>query len=137
MTKMKSFETVYKELEELFIQKLPDYTEKINKEYNDGIILKRFENKKLDDNCIKLPCFCYQFEKAEYNEKDRIIENTVYDVSFKIKLLQDKKQNVLIFWRYVKAINRMLAESEFTDDVREMKIMDVDEEIIKMRIVVE
>lgn len=134
---MKSFETVYKELEELFIQKLPDYTEKINKEYNDGIILKRFENKKLDDNCIKLPCFCYQFEKAEYNEKDRIIENTVYDVSFKIKLLQDKKQNVLIFWRYVKAINRMLAESEFTDDVREMKIMDVDEEIIKMRIVVE
>lgn len=35
---MKSFENVYYELEELFIHQLPLYIDKINKEYNDGII---------------------------------------------------------------------------------------------------
>lgn len=45
---MKSFEPVYKELEELFIQQLPEYIQKINIEHNDGIILKPFQNTKLD-----------------------------------------------------------------------------------------
>ena len=52
---MKSFEIVYKELEYLLIQKLPENIEKINKEHNDGIILKLFENKSLGENCIRTP----------------------------------------------------------------------------------
>ena len=52
---MKSFEHVYKELEDLFIQKLPGYIEKINKGHNDGIILKRFENRTLVSASRKSP----------------------------------------------------------------------------------
>lgn len=44
---IKSFEPVYKELEELLVQKLVDYIEKVNKKYNDGIILKTLENHSL------------------------------------------------------------------------------------------
>ena len=54
---MKSFEPVYKELEELFIHKLPEYIEKINKEHNDGIILSRFENSKLEEDSLRTPSF--------------------------------------------------------------------------------
>ena len=66
---MKNFEPVYKELEKLFINKLPEYIEKINKEHNDGIILKPFENKSLEENCIKTPSFSFKFEETEYEEK--------------------------------------------------------------------
>ena len=71
---MKSFEIVYKELEYLLIQKLPENIEKTNKEHNDGIILKTFENKSLEENCIKTPSFTFNIEETKYSEKDRIIE---------------------------------------------------------------
>ena len=109
---MKSFEPVYKELEYLLIQKLPDYIEKINKEHNDGIILKPFENTSLSENCIKTPSFIFNMEETEYSEKDRIIENTVFKVSFEFKLLSEMKQKTIFFWRYVEAIQSMLNESE-------------------------
>ena len=109
---MKSFEPVYTELEELFIQKLPDFIEKINKEYNDGIIIKTFENTSLEENCIKTPSFIFNIEETEYSEKDRIIENTVFKVSFELKLLSEMKQKTNFFWRYVEAIQSMLNESE-------------------------
>ena len=109
---MKCFEPVYKELEYLLIQKLPDYIEKINKEHNDGIILKPFENKSLEENCIKTPSFIFNIEETEYSEKDRIIENTVFKVSFELKLLSEMKQKTNFFWRYVEAIQSMLNESE-------------------------
>lgn len=54
---MKTFETVYNELETLLIKKLPEYIEKINKEHNDNLIIKPFENTSLEENCIKMPCF--------------------------------------------------------------------------------
>ena len=109
---MKSFEPVYKELEYLLIQKLPDYIEKINKEHNDGIIIKPFENTSLSENCIKTPSFIFNMEETEYSEKDRIIENTVFKVSFELKLLSEMKQKTNFFWRYVEAIQSMLNESE-------------------------
>ena len=52
---MKSFEPIYKELEELFIHNLPDYIEKINRNYNDGILIIKFENRTVDEDCIKKP----------------------------------------------------------------------------------
>ena len=116
---IKSFEPVYKELEELFIHKLPEYIEKINKEHNDGIILKRFENQKLEEDCIKQPTFKFNIEEAEYSEKDRIIENIVFTVSFDIKTYQ----NTTLFWRYIEAINNMLKEFE-TDSI--YKISDTE-----------
>ena len=83
---MKSLETVYNELEELLIKKLPEYIEKINKQHNDGLILKTFENTTLSENCIKTPSFTFDIEESEYSEKDRIIENTVFTISLEIKL---------------------------------------------------
>ena len=111
---MKNFEPVYKELEKLFINKLPEYIEKINKEHNDGIILKPFENKSLEENCIKTPSFSFKLEETEYEEKDRIIENTIYTISIELKLPQFYENPIIVMWRYIEAIKRMIAE-EATD----------------------
>lgn len=81
---MRDFEPVYKELENLLCNNLPEYVEKINKEHNDGIILKSFENKSLEENCIKTPSFSFKLEETEYEEKDRIIENTIYTIILEI-----------------------------------------------------
>lgn len=111
---MKNFEPVYKELENLFINKLPEYIEKINKKHNDGIIFKPFENKSLEENCIKTPSFSFKFEETEYEEKDRIIENTIYTISIELKLPQFYENPIIVMWRYIEAIKRMIAE-EATD----------------------
>ena len=107
---MKNFEPVYKELENLFINKLPEYIEKINKEHNDGIILKPFENKSLEENCIKTPSFSFKFEETEYEEKDRIIENTIYTISLEIKLLPNIEKRTMVLWRYIESIEKMIIE---------------------------
>ena len=109
---MKNFEPVYKELENLFINKLPEYIEKTNKEHNDGIILKPFENKSLEENCIKTPSFSFMLEETEYEEKDRIIENTVFIVCLEIKMNQYEEDRTDILWRYINAIQLMLEETE-------------------------
>ena len=106
---MKSFETVYNELEELLIKKLPEYIEKINKQHNDGLILKTFENTTLSENCIKTPSFTFDIEESEYSEKDRIIENTVFTISLEIKLQSYKAS---LFWRYVESFQNMVNEYE-------------------------
>ena len=106
---MKNFEPVYKELENLFINKLPEY-EKINKEHNDGIILKPFENKSLEENCIKTPSFSFKIEETEYEEKDRIVENTIYTISLEIKLTQFYESQIIEMWRYIETINRIITE---------------------------
>ncbi|MBO4639531.1 MAG: hypothetical protein J5710_07240 [Treponema sp.] len=109
---MKSFEPVYKELEELFIHKLPEYIDIINKEHNDGIILKQLENHALEEYCVKRPCFKFGIDEAEYSEKDRIIENTIFSIKLELKLLQEKNQETILFWRYVEAIQKLFEESE-------------------------
>ncbi len=109
---MKSFEPVYKELEELLIQQLPDYIEKINKKHNDGIILKTFGNTTLAENCIKTPSFAFYIEETEYSEKDRIIENTVFTISLEIKLQDKAKKTTIMFCRYVEAVINMINEYE-------------------------
>lgn len=121
---MNNFESVYKELENLFINKLPDYIEKVNIEHNDGIIIKPFENTKLEENCIKLPSFNFAFEEAEYEEKDRIIENTIYEVSFEIKLPEYEKEKTINLWRYIEAINKMLFE-EKNEDIEYFRITKI------------
>lgn len=116
MALINNFETIYKELENLLINRLPENIEKINKEHNDGIILKPFENKTLEENCIKTPSFSFKLEETEYEEKDRIIENTIYIISLEIKLTPE----TLIFYRYVEAINMTIKECE---DFQEIKIL--------------
>ncbi len=111
---MKNFEPVYQELENLLINKLPEYIEKINKEHNDGIILKPFENKSLEENCIKTPSFSFKLEETEYEEKDRIIENTIYTISLEIKLQPNCKNTTIILWRYFETFQKLFNELEST-----------------------
>ena len=119
---MKHFEEVYTKLKNLIIEKLPEYIEKINKEHNDGIILKSFENTRLEENCIKIPFFKFAFEEADYEEKDRIIENTVYEISLEIKLQSNTENQTIIFSRYIEAINLMIEENSSWQDCRITKI---------------
>ena len=107
---MKSFEPIFNKLNELFIEILPDYIREINIFYNDGIILKDFGNQNLLSKCNKLPCFQFSTEEAEYTDKDRIIENAVYKVSFEIMQPSFEETKIIEFWRYVEAINKMLEE---------------------------
>ena len=109
---MKSFESVYKELENLFIKQLPDYIEKVNKAHNDGIILKQFENTNLEEDCLKKPCFKFKMEESEYTEKDRIIENSCFTVCFELQIPVQEENKIIILYRYFEAIDKMLAEME-------------------------
>ncbi len=112
---IKSFEPVYKELEELFIHKLPEYIEKINKEYNDGIILTRFENTELEEESLRTPSFKFKLEESENEEKDRIIENTIFKVSFEIKLQPHTENKTKVLWRYFEAIKiTLLSENDIS-----------------------
>lgn len=129
---MKSFEIVYKELEYLLIQKLPESIEKINKENNDGIILKPFENKRLEENCIKTPSFTFSIEETEYSEKDRIIENTVFSIRLEIKLPSYIENKVILLYRYLEAIEKTLSDNE---NWLECKIVNISANKIFIRIV--
>lgn len=109
---MNSFEPVYNKLNDLFINELPSYIQKVNELHNDGIIIKNFTNKDLENKCTYYPYFIFNIEDAEYSEKDRIIENTVFKVSFQINLGCNEKNQTILFWRYVEAVNAMINETE-------------------------
>ena len=128
---MKSFETVYNQLTDLFINKLPDYINKTNEEHNDGLILKNFANKDLSSKSTQLPYFTFSTETATYSEKDRIIENTVYEVSFEIKLENYINNKEIIFWRYVEAMQNMLREAE-TPEIIELEKVEKQKIYIKI-----
>lgn len=130
---MKSFEPVFKKLTELFIEKLPEYVQKINEQYNDGIILKPFENKDLITPCNKLPSFKFSTEKAEYTDKDRIIETTVFVVSFTVLFPPLHEESLQYFWRYVEAISKMIKEIECAEWLT-IELTDVVKNIIYLKI---
>lgn len=110
---IKSFEPIYKETEDLFINKLPEYIDKINKKYNDGLMLQSFTNTNLEEKCINRPSFIFDLKQTEHTEKDRIIENTIYNIEIKIQLPERcKGGSVATFWRYVEAIATMFNEHD-------------------------
>lgn len=107
---MKNFEDVHRELEEMLIEQLPVYIQKINEEKNDGIILKEFYNSKLNEDCKRRPSFSLKMNDAEYDEKDRIIGNTVFAVGIEINLEKDYENKTIELWRYERAIERLINE---------------------------
>lgn len=121
---MKCFDTVYEELENLLIKKLPEFIEKINKQHKDGLIIKTFENTSLEENCIKTPSFTFNIEESEYSEKDRIIENDIYTVSLEIKFNSYTKNKIIFFYRYVEAIQKMFDEEEKLNQYEVIKIKE-------------
>ena len=59
-----------------------------------------------------LPYFIFSTETATYSEKDRIIENSVYEVSFEIKLQENEKLKIIILYRYLEAMQKMIEETD-------------------------
>ena len=108
---MITFENILSTLHELFIEKLPILIEEINKIHNDGLIIYPFENKTLLENCHKLPCFKFELQEAEYSEKNRIIENTVFESSFKIKTKAENEKRIIELCRYEEALEKALKEN--------------------------
>lgn len=102
----------------MFINELPAYIEKVNIEHNDGILLHEFENKSLEDKSILFPSFIFCIEESIYNEKYRILENTVFCLSFEILLQPNTENEREVFWRYVEAVDKMIRESEDWQEAR-------------------
>ena len=111
---MITFEDILPTLHELFIEKLPIY-EEINKIHKDGLIIYPFENKTLLENCQKLPCFKFELTQAEYKDKDRIIENTVFNFTLEIKTNCNNELKLIEQSRYIQAIDKMLNEKELNN----------------------
>ena len=112
-----SYEPVYKELENLLIEKLPDYIKKVNIAHNDDIILKPFENTKLEEDCLRLPCFKFKLEETEYTEKDRIIQTEKYLFSIEIKLEPNIASKYIFIARYIEAVDNMIGDVESFQDI--------------------
>lgn len=111
---MITFEDILPTLNELFIEKLPICIEEINKIHNDGLIICPFENKTILENCQKLPCFKFELLEAEYIEKDRIIENTVFKFSLEIKTKIGCDSNIMEIIRYTEAMEVMIRNEKLT-----------------------
>lgn len=88
------------------------FIEEINKNYNVGLTIYLYEYKTLLENCKKLPCFKFELLEAEYSEKDRIIENTVFDFSFEITIKTETNKKIIEIYRYIKIINKIIKENQ-------------------------
>ncbi|MDY4833360.1 MAG: hypothetical protein SO161_12665 [Treponema sp.] len=130
---MITFEDILPHLCELFIEKLPLYIEEINKIHNDGLTIYPFENKTLFENCQKLPCFKFELLEAEYSEKDRIIENTVFDFSFEITIKTETNKKIIEIYRYIKIINKLIKENQ--TDFQQFYIKKITNNKIFLRVI--
>lgn len=110
---MKDFSAIFKRLRYLMIEKLPEYIEKINKEKNDGVILKPFTNTELIQSNLKMPYFELEFDEAEQGTKDRILGFIKFKLTFEIFLDKTKRELFTEFFRYKDAIYNMLLEDDF------------------------
>ncbi len=133
---MKSFEPAYKKLNELFIETLPAYIQKVNEEHNDGIIITEFENKQLEDPCSLLPSFDFTVEESEYEEKDRILENTIFTTGITIHLQKHTENQFLLLCRYEEAIEKMFNENQDNTVWQDLTILKMKNNKIIMRITI-
>ena len=106
------FESVYKEVEDYFINKLPKYIDKINKSHNDGIIIRPFENLKLFDKVLNQPSFKCKLEMAESTTKDRLIDVSNFYFTFEINIFPTGHDPQILFWRYAEAVTLMFCDEE-------------------------
>ena len=133
---MKSFENVYIKLNELFIESLGDYIQKVNKEHNDGLILQEFRNRRASGKCEMYPSFLLSVEEAEYTEKDRLLENAVLCVCVEIKLQKYIENEFVIFCRYAEAIQRMIDENDGERLWQSIRITRMEKNKIYIRITI-
>lgn len=110
---MRKLEIITDRFRYLMKEKLPEYIDKINKEENDGIILKPFTNTELKQENLKIPYYTFTFEEASQSRKDRIIGTIEYKFVIELFLDKSSKNYVQEFFRYFDAINTMLDEDDY------------------------
>ena len=110
---MKDLSKMMKRLRYLMIKKLPEYIDKINKEENDGIIIKPFTNTEKYQETLKKPYFDLSFNESEQGIKDRIIGFVQYKFVIEFFLEKTSKDPILEFCRYRDAIIKMIDEDDF------------------------
>ncbi len=109
---MKDLEPIYNKINELLIEELPIQIDKINKDYNDGIILEQFQNTCLEEKCDNLPSYECVLHECEYTQKDRIIEIVLLSLTLTIKLKPNIKKKMARYSRYKQAIFNTFFEAE-------------------------
>ncbi len=109
---MKDLEPIYNKINELLIEELPGQIDKINKDYNDGIILEQFQNTCLEEKCDKLPSYECVLNESEYTQKDRLIEIVLLSITLTIKLKPNTKKKMARYSRYRQAIFNTFIETE-------------------------
>lgn len=108
---MKDLSKMMKRLRYLMIEKLPEYIDKINKEENDGIIIKPFTNTEKYQETLKKPYFDLSFNESEQGIKDRIIGFVQYKFVIEFFLENTSKVPILEFCRYRASIIKMIEEN--------------------------
>lgn len=68
-------------------------------------------------------------------KKDRVIENTIFNVLIEIKIENFNRDLVVFYSRYFEAVKQMFIESELSEEIIEIKINKVYENKIGFRIV--
>ena len=112
---MKDFLKMYERLEELLLNKLPEYITQWNKENSE---LYRFELKPFTNQCMnpgieKFPYFAVTFIEKEQARKDRIIDTLNYRFNFEFFY---EKDDIPVFAKtlsYEQLICQMLHEDDF------------------------
>ena len=74
-----------------------------------------------------------ELQQAEYSEKDRVIENTVFEIQFEIKTKSENENKVIEVCRYMQAVDEVIKESE--KNSVEFRIIKAGEQALRLRIV--
>lgn len=112
---MRDFLTMYKRLEELLLNKLPEYITQWNKYHPDfyNFELKPFTNQSMIPSMGKIPYFTLTVDEKEQGIKDRIIDTINYKFNFEFFY---EKDDIPAFTKticYQKIICEMLHEDDF------------------------
>ena len=112
---MRDFLTMYERLEELLLNKLPEYITQWNKENSDlfKFELKHFTNQCMNPGIEKFPYFSLTFIEKEQGKKDRIIDTINYKFNFEFFYEKDDIPTYEKTICYQQIICQMLHEDDF------------------------
>lgn len=108
-------ERIIEKLISLLKTDLTTIIEQKNEEHNDGILLEPLTEVYINYGNGKQPYATLQLKKAEYTEKDRIIQNTVYEIGIDVDLLHNGKEGWRYRARYKEALEELIKQNRQTD----------------------
>ena len=112
---MRDFLTMYERLEELLLNKLPEYITQWNKENSDlfKFELQPFTNQCMNPGIEKFPYFVLTFIAKEQGKEDRIIDTINYEFNFEFFYEEDDIPAYEKTICYQQIICQMLHEDDF------------------------